>query len=95
MKFVLIAALSIFSVTSFAKDDHKKDMDKWMEGMSFQEAKTKKLEMIDKKSAMMDDERKCINDSTDKDGMKDCMKKYWDKEKEMKEEMKDMSKKKK
>ncbi|MFA6235933.1 MAG: hypothetical protein WC635_01295 [Bacteriovorax sp.] len=96
MKFILIAAFSLLAMSSFAEDkDRKKDWDKWMDNMTYQEAKTSKLEMIDKRITMMEEERKCINDSTDKPGMKECMKKMWDKEKEMKGDMKDKSKKKK
>lgn len=87
MKCLLIASLCLFSATTFAGNKEHK-MDKKMESMSFEDAKKMKLEMLEKKTAMMEDDRKCVNDSKDKEGLKSCMKKSMENEREMKNDWK-------
>lgn len=89
MKFILIAALSFFSVNSFANEsgmDHKA-MEKKMDKMSFADAKKWKLDMVEKKSSMVEKERQCLTAATDKSGLKDCMKQMHEEHKDMKEKM--------
>jgi hypothetical protein len=91
MKF-LMALLICFSATAFA--DHHEEMEKKLDSMSFEDAKKMKLEHIDKMQAALDENRKCINDSKDKDGLKACREKAMAKRKEFKEKMKAMKNKK-
>ena len=87
MKFLLIASLALFSASSFAKN--WKDMDKKMNKMSFEDAKKYKMEMLEKKTANLEDDRKCVNDAKDKEALKKCMKESMENEREMKHGMKE------
>jgi predicted RNA-binding protein with PIN domain len=78
--------LLMFSLSGLAHDH--KEMDKMMDKMSFEDARKMKLDMLDKHQSMMDEERKCINDAKDKEGLKMCMKAMWEKKEKMKDEMK-------
>ncbi len=94
MKFVMALTLCFFSLNSWSNKDHKKEMEKMMDSMSYEDAKKMKLEMLDHKSAMIEEARTCINGTKDKNGLKDCMKMMHEKKKEMKEMMKGKMKKK-
>lgn len=87
MKFLSIAMLCLFSSNSFSNEKHQKEMEKKMDNMSFEDAKKMKLEMMEEKSTMMEQKRKCILESTDKAGLKECMKEMHDKKSEMKNKM--------
>lgn len=88
MKLMITSMLLMFSLSGLAHDkmDHM-EMEKMMDKMSFEDAKKMKLDMLDKHQAMLDEHRKCINDSKDKNGLKMCMKDMWKKKEMMKEEM--------
>ncbi len=99
MKSTLAAVLFLLSLGAMANhhedmDQKHKEWEKKFDSMSFEDAKKMKLEMMDKKSAMMEENRKCINDAKDKPALKACMKEGHEKMKEMKHEMKDKMKKK-
>lgn len=63
-------------------------MERKMDKMSFEEAKKMKLDMLDSKTTMIENERKCITAATDKPGLKDCMKQMMEEKKEMHKQMK-------
>lgn len=85
MKFIMASILCL-SLNAFA--DHHEEMSKKMDNMSFEDAKKMKLEMLDKKSKMIEEQRGCINSAKDKEGMKACWDKMKEKKKDMKKEMK-------
>ncbi len=87
MKYLLLFSLTLLPLTSFSKgkDEHK-EFEKKMEKMTFEEAKKAKLDMLDKKSSMIDDERKCIKDTKDKTEITKCMNVMKEARKSMKEE---------
>lgn len=89
MKFVMIATLCLFSFNSFSNEKAHKKMDKMFDKMPFEDAKKMKLEMLDKKSSMIEEERKCVTAAEDKPAIKTCMKDMWKDHKKMKNEMKD------
>lgn len=64
MKFLMIGVLSLFSLSVFAN----KDWDK----LPFDQQKKMKLEKLDKKSAMIQDARNCVNNSKDKAALNKC-----------------------
>lgn len=90
MKYILLFSLTLLPLASFSKatekDEHK-EFEKKLDKMTFDEAKKTKLDMLDRKSSMIDDERKCIKDSKDKEEIKKCMKVMKEaRQKSMKEE---------
>ncbi|MGZ3788159.1 MAG: hypothetical protein ACXVLQ_06525 [Bacteriovorax sp.] len=89
MKYLLLLSLTIMPLTTFSKgkerDEHK-EFEKKMEKMTFEEAKKTKLDMLDRKSSMIDDERKCIKDTKDKSEISKCMKVMKEAKQSMKEE---------
>lgn len=85
MKF-LMATILCLSFNAFA--DHHEDMKKKMDSMSFEDAKKMKLEKLDMKSKMIEEQRQCVNSATDKNGLKACWEKMKDKKHDMKKEMK-------
>jgi hypothetical protein len=76
MKILLAAIITISAPLALAN----KDWDK----MPFDQQKKMKLEKLDKKSAMIQEARTCVDASKDKDGLKNC----WKDMKEDKDEMK-------
>lgn len=75
MKYLLLLSLTLMPLTIFAKGkDRYKDFEKKMEKMTLEEAKKTKLDMLDKKTSMIDDERKCIKDAKDKMEISKCIK---------------------
>lgn len=89
MKYVLLSSLVLFNMSAFANDKKMhKDMEKKMDKMSFEDAKKMKMDMLDKKTSMIEDEKKCVGDSKDKEELKKCMREGWDKYKDMKKDMK-------
>lgn len=95
MKYLLITALSIFSVTGLAHEhkDHK-DWEKKWDKMSFEEAKAMKTEKLKNKSTLIQEAQSCVDAAKDKEALKTCMKNMKDKKKEMYKNMKDKMKKK-
>ena len=86
MKYLLLFSLTLLPLTSFSKEkDYYKDFEKKMEKMSYEEAKKEKLDKIEMKMKLFEDEKKCINDTIDKEGIKKCMKEA---KKEMEKEKK-------
>lgn len=94
MKFLTVAALTLFSLSSFANHhkDHKK-MEEKFDKMSFEDAKKWKTEKLDKKAAWVEEGRACVNAAKDKEALKGCMKEMHEEKKEMKEKMKKKMKK--
>jgi uncharacterized membrane protein YdbT with pleckstrin-like domain len=90
MKTLLLASLALFTAVSCT---HKQKMEHDMSSLSFEEAKELKLEMIKKKSAMLDSEKSCVESAKNKDDIMMCMEKMHDKKKAMKKEMKEKIKK--
>lgn len=87
MKFLMVLTLC-FSFSAFA-DHHEK-----MEDMSFEDAKKMKLEKLDMKAKMIEEQRACLNAATDKDGLRKCWEDMKAKsEAMMKDKKKDMKKK--
>ncbi len=88
MKFVLIAALSLFCVSAFTATKEKK-MEMKMDKMSFEDAKKMHLEMHEKKMAMMESERKCTAEAKEKKDLRECMRESMENEREMKNTMRE------
>lgn len=89
MKYLLLLSLTLMPLTSFAKSKDKyRDYEKKMEKMTFEEARKDKLEMLEKKSTMIENERKCINDSKDKTGISKCIEEMKQAQKDSMEENK-------
>ncbi len=78
MKF-LTALVLVFSASAFA-GHHENKMEK-MKNMPFDQHKKMMQEMLEKKSAMVEENRKCVNDAKDNDALMEC-------HKNMKEDMK-------
>lgn len=95
MKF-LTAALFVMSATAFA-GHHEHKMDE-MKKMPFDQHKKVMAEMLDKKSAWVEESRKCVNDAKDNDALMECHKNMKEEKHAMKDQMhdkmKDMKKKK-
>lgn len=94
MKYFLLASLCLFNMSAFANDKKMhKDMEKRIDKMSFEDAQKMKMDKLDKKQSMIEDEKKCVKDAKDKTELKKCMKESWEKYEEMrKEEKKEMKK---
>lgn len=88
MKYLLLVALSVFSLNSFANEKDHKDWEKKIDSMSFEDAKKMKKEMLDKKGEMIEKQKKCIDDAKDKAAIKECSREMWEEKKEMKHDMK-------
>lgn len=93
MKTFVAMTLCLFSLGSWAH--MHEDMDKMMDKMSFEDAKKMKTEMLDKKSAMIEEAKRCVNDSKDKEALKMCMKKMHEQMEGMHHHMKEKMMKKK
>jgi hypothetical protein len=93
MKFIVMASFCLFSLNSFSNANDHKEMEKMMDKMSLEDAKKMKLEMLDKKTTMIEQERKCISSAKDKPALKECMREMWKEHGDMKAEMKDKMKK--
>jgi hypothetical protein len=89
MKILSVLFILIVSVNTFANESYHEDWMKKMDNMSFEEAKKMKLEMLDSKSTMMEQERKCVVATNDKSSLRECMTEM----KDMKKEMMDKTKK--
>jgi hypothetical protein len=75
MKALLITSCILFSLNVFSEDmKHHKEMEKKMDNMSFEDAKKMHLDMLDKKTKMIEDEKICLNDAKDKEAIRTCMK---------------------
>ena len=89
MKYILMTSLCLFNMSVFANDKKMhKDMEKRIDKMSFEEAQKMKMDNLDKKQSMIEDEKKCVKDAKDKAELKKCMKESWEKHEEMKKENK-------
>lgn len=93
MKFLTVTMISLLSLSAMAHN-HDKDEQKMWDNMSFEDAKKMMQEKMDKKSAIMEKGKACVNAAKDKDGLKACKKDMWEEKDEMKAEMKDKMKKK-
>jgi len=95
MKFLLLAALTLSSVSVFA-DHHemKEEMKKKWDSMSFEDAKKMSNEMLAKKKAMLDEVQSCVDKAKDKDALKECKEEAREAKHEMHKEMKKKFKKK-
>ncbi len=85
MKF-LTAAIIAFSATAFA-GHHEHKMEE-MKKMPFEQHKQMMQEKLDKKAAMVEEGKTCVNNAKDKDALMDCHEKMMDEKHAMKEEMK-------
>ena len=88
MKFLPIFMLCLLSFNSFSNESYSNDWEKKLDNMSFEDAKKMKLDMMEEKSMMMDQKRKCIMEATDKAGLRSCLKEMHDRKSEMKDKMK-------
>lgn len=89
MKYLLITSLCLFNMSAFSNEKKMhRDWDKKVDKMSFEDAQKMKLEMLDKKSSLVDDEKKCVKDAKDKAELKKCMKEGYEKHESMKKEAK-------
>lgn len=85
MKYALLLSLTLFSFSAFSKmDKDHKTMEQKMNKMSFEDAKDMNIKMVEKKSEMLEDNRKCINEAKDKKELSKCMQKSMEDEREMK-----------
>jgi hypothetical protein len=89
MKFLPVLFLFLISINSFSNENKHKDMKNKIDNMSFEDAKKMKLEMLEKKSAMMEQEHKCVVAANDKSALRECMKDMKEMHDDMKNEMKD------
>ncbi len=84
MKFLTVIALA-FSVSAFAgHHDEMKDMEK----MPFDQHKKMMQEKLEKKSAMVEESKKCVNAAADNAALMECHKAMKEEHHAMKEEMK-------
>jgi thioredoxin-related protein len=79
MKWVAIICM-LFSFSVMAQDDHKAER--------LAQFKQRALENIDKRIAMMEESKSCINSAQSKQELKQCRKDGKAKRKQMREEMK-------
>jgi hypothetical protein len=89
MKF-FTAVIIALSASAFA-GHHEHKMEE-MKKMPFDQHKKMMTEMLDKKSAMVEEGKKCVNDAKDNDGLMECHKKMMDEKHAMKDEMHDKMK---
>jgi hypothetical protein len=88
MKFLSIFFFLLLSFNAFSNDSYHKDMMRKMDNMSFDEAKKMQMEMIENKTSMMDQMRKCIIATNDKSALRGCMSEMASMHDEMKDNMK-------
>lgn len=87
MKF-LTAMIFAFSATAFAgHQDHDKMMEE-MKKLPFDQQKSMMQEKLNKKSAMVDESKMCVNNAKDSTALMDCHKNMMEEKHAMKEEMK-------
>jgi hypothetical protein len=82
MKILTFALASLLSVGVFAAKDKNWDR------MSVSEAKQHRLEKLDRKSAMIEEARTCVNAATTKDQIKNCKQEMKEEKRAMKDEKK-------
>ena len=80
----LITAGLILNGTAFADDADKENG----KGKGWEKAKTRILENIQKRRAMLNGFENCVKSASSKDAMKSCGKEHWKKMKSMRDEMK-------
>ena len=85
---ILLAAIIALSAPLALADMHAKNWDK----MPFEEQKKMKLEKLDRKSAMIQEARTCVDASKDKEGIKNCWKNMEEDKKDMKQAWKNKKK---
>jgi hypothetical protein len=88
MKIFSTLVFLIICTNTFANESYHEDWMKKMDNMSFEEAKKMKLEMLDNKSTMMEQERKCVVATNDKSALRECMTEMKDMKKEMMDKVK-------
>lgn len=86
MKLIIGLALSLFTVGAMANKD--KNWDK----MTFDQQKQMMTEKLDKKSAMIQESRSCVNEAGSKDALKTCKEEMKEERQAMKDEWKDKKK---
>lgn len=95
MKF-FAAVLIAFTASAFA-GHHEHNMEE-MKKMPFDQHKKMMQEKLDKKSAMVEEGKKCVNEAKDNEALIECHKKMKEEKHammdDMKDKMKDMKKKK-
>jgi hypothetical protein len=79
MKLLMIGFVALFSLGAFA---NSKDWDK----MPFDQQKQMKLQKLDKKSAMIQESRSCVNAAKDKADLKECSEEMKEKQSMMERE---------
>lgn len=90
MKFLTVLAL-VLSTSAFAGHDHKK-MEEEMRKMPFDQHKKMMQEKLDKKTAMIEEAKTCVNAAKDNDGLMACHEKMKEEKHAMMDEMKDKMK---
>lgn len=99
MKSLLVAALLVGSLNVLADHhgDHKEEMKKKWDSMSFEDLKKMKTEHLATKKANIEKAQSCVDQSKDKESLKACMKdmrgEMKSKMHQMKDKMKDKKKK--
>lgn len=76
MKLLLIASLTLMSLSSMAMHhENKEEMKKKWDAMSFEDAKKYKTEMLAHKKMMIEEAQGCVDKSTDKKAIEKCFEK--------------------
>lgn len=87
MKYFTVAVLA-FSFAAFAgHHDHKKMKEEWKK-LPFDQQKQMLTEKLDRKAAIVQDGRTCVNGAKTSDDLMKCKEDMWEDKKEMKAEMK-------
>jgi hypothetical protein len=66
MKFLIVLSLCLFSVNLFSNSKDHKELGEKFDKMTFADLKKLKLEMLDKKITMIEQERTCVNSAQDR-----------------------------
>lgn len=85
MKFMSVL-LVMFSMSAFANNMEK------MKNMPYEEHKKMMMEMLDKKTSMLEESKTCVNSAKDNDALNKCHDKMKEEKHAMKDEMKDKMK---
>ena len=91
MKYLTIATLSFFTLVSCS---HKHKMHHDWNSLTFDQAKSLKLDMLDRKAKLIADGKTCVNAAKNKDDLEVCHKKMHEKKKDIHKDMKEKIKKK-
>ncbi len=91
MKLLLIASLTLASLSAFAGHHEGKNKEEWKkkwDAMSFEDAKKMKSEMLTEKKSMIEEAQGCVDKSKDKKGIEACMDKMHAQKGDMHKDMK-------